>query len=81
MRSHCHERAGPAVSRVHARQLVHQYPLVPLWQNQAYGLALFSYNGELTWGVNGEWDLLPDIEDFVGCIESAFDELSALGST
>ena len=62
-------------------QLVHQYPLVPLWQNQAYGLALFSYNGELTWGVNGEWDLLADIEDFVGCIESAFDELSALGSS
>ncbi len=31
-------------------QLVHQYPLVPLWQNQAYGLALFSYNGELELG-------------------------------
>jgi WS/DGAT/MGAT family acyltransferase len=61
-------------------QMVHQYPLVPLWQNQAYGLALFSYNGELSWGVNGEWDLLPDIEDFVGCIESAFNELGALGS-
>ena len=62
-------------------QLVHQYPLVPLWQNQAFGLALFSYNGELTWGINGEWDLLPDIEDFVGCIEGAFAELSAIGSS
>ncbi len=62
-------------------QLVHQYPLVPLWQNQAYGLALFSYNGELSWGINGEWDLLSDIEDFVACIESAFAELASLGSS
>ncbi len=61
-------------------QLVHQYPLVPLWQNQAYGLALFSYNGELSWGVNGDWDLLPDIDDFVTCIERSFAELSALGA-
>lgn len=59
-------------------RLVHQYPLVPLWQNQAYGLALFSYDGELSWGVNGDWDLLADIDDFVACIDAAFAELATL---
>ncbi len=61
-------------------KLLHQYPLVPLWQNQAYGLALFSYNGELTWGINADWDLLSDIDEFVACIEASFAELLGLSS-
>lgn len=61
-------------------RLIHNYPLVPLWRNQAFGLALFSYAGELAWGVNGDWDLLEDIDEFVNCILASFDELKAAAS-
>jgi hypothetical protein len=48
------------------------YPLVPLYNNQALGIALFSYNGTLFWGFNGDWDALPDIEAFAEDIEASF---------
>ena len=41
------------------------YPLVPLFANQALGIALFSYDGGLFWGFNSDWDALPDLHDLV----------------
>ena len=48
------------------------YPQVPLFENQALGIALFSYDGKLFWGFNGDWDALPDLEAFVQDIEASF---------
>jgi diacylglycerol O-acyltransferase len=48
------------------------YPLVPLYQNQALGIALFSYNGRLWWGFNADWDALPDLHDIVEAVETEF---------
>jgi diacylglycerol O-acyltransferase len=48
------------------------YPQVPLFENQALGIALFSYNGKLFWGFNGDWDALPDLEVFVKDSEASF---------
>jgi WS/DGAT/MGAT family acyltransferase len=48
------------------------YPQVPLFENQALGIALFSYDGKLFWGFNADWDALPDIEAFVQAIETSF---------
>ncbi len=56
-------------------ELVQQYPLVPLWQHHGYGVAVFSYNGRMAWGINSDWDLMPDNEDFVACLYDARDEL------
>jgi len=48
------------------------YPQVPLFENQALGIALFSYAGKLFWGFNGDFDALPDLEEFVHDIEASF---------
>jgi diacylglycerol O-acyltransferase len=56
-------------------QLVEAFPLVPLFENQALGVALFSYDGKLCWGFNADWDLLPDLTDLVESVSLAFREL------
>lgn len=56
------------------------YPVVPLFENLGIVVGLFSYNGGLYWGINGEWEQLPDLHDFVVAIESAFAELQGLAS-
>jgi WS/DGAT/MGAT family acyltransferase len=53
------------------------YPMLALLQNQALGVALFSYAGRLNWGFIADWDLIPDLHDFVLAIESSFRELQA----
>jgi len=55
--------------------LVEAYPLVPLYRNQALGIALFSYNGCLFWGLNADWDALPDLHDLVGALAAEFELL------
>jgi WS/DGAT/MGAT family acyltransferase len=48
------------------------YPLVPLFNNQALGIALFSYAGKLCWGLNADWDAVPDLHDVVLALEDEF---------
>jgi diacylglycerol O-acyltransferase len=45
------------------------YPLVPLFQNQTLGVALFSYDGRLHWGFNADWDALPDVHELVEAVD------------
>ena len=54
------------------------YPLVPLVQNQALGVALFSYDGGLYWGFNADWEALPDLHVFVEGLEEEFELLRKL---
>jgi diacylglycerol O-acyltransferase len=56
-------------------RLLQAYPLVPLFENQGLGIALFSYDGQMCWGFNADWDLLPDVRDLVTDVEAAFAEL------
>ena len=51
------------------------YPLVPLFENQALGVALFSYDDGLHWGFNADWEAVPDLHEFVGAIEQEFEKL------
>ena len=53
------------------------YPMLALLPNQALGVALFSYAGRLCWGFIADWDLIPDLHEFVVAIEDAFRELQA----
>jgi diacylglycerol O-acyltransferase / wax synthase len=51
------------------------YPLVPLFANLAMGIALFSYDGRLHWGLNADWDEMSDLHVLVLGLEAAFEEL------
>jgi diacylglycerol O-acyltransferase len=51
------------------------YPMVNLLQNQGLGVALFSYAGTLHWGILADWDLVPDLDVFVGDLALSFREL------
>jgi len=48
------------------------YPLVPLFSNQALGIALFSYDGGLFWGFNSDWDAVPDLHRLVEAVDAEF---------
>jgi WS/DGAT/MGAT family acyltransferase len=58
-------------------RLLAQYPLVPLWHHHGLGIAIFSYDGRMDWGLNADWDRVPDLEVFVAHLERAFVELRA----
>jgi WS/DGAT/MGAT family acyltransferase len=51
------------------------FPMVPLFANQAVGIALFSYAGGLFWGIIADWDAVPDLHDLVEVLTDAFREL------
>lgn len=56
-------------------QLLAQYPAVPLWAGHGVGIALFSYNGEVAWGLNADRDVVPDVTALSAQITSAFSKL------
>ena len=51
------------------------YPLVPLYRNQALGIALFSYDGGLFWGLNADWDRVPDLHELAEALALEFEAL------
>jgi WS/DGAT/MGAT family acyltransferase len=59
------------------RQLEAMYPMVPLAENQALGIAIMSYNGQLNFGLNADYDALPDLEALADELRAAIDELIA----
>ena len=54
------------------------YPLVPLFANQALGVALFSYDGVLHWGFNADWDAIPDLHDLVDAVDREIAQIAQL---
>ena len=52
-----------------------QYPMVPLWTNHGVGIALFSYKGEIAWGVVADSDSVTDLDRFMDYLDEAFGEL------
>jgi diacylglycerol O-acyltransferase len=56
-------------------RLTRIHPMVPLWVNHGLGVALFSYDGNLDWGIASDRDLVPDLDDFVDRVVEALAEL------
>jgi WS/DGAT/MGAT family acyltransferase len=56
-------------------RMLESYPMLNLLTNQSLGVALFSYAGRLHWGFMADWDLVPDLHDFVTAVEASFAEL------
>jgi diacylglycerol O-acyltransferase / wax synthase len=59
------------------RRLQAMYPMVPLAAGQALGIAIISYNGQLDFGLNADFDALPDLEELAGDLAGASAELVA----
>jgi diacylglycerol O-acyltransferase len=57
------------------RRLLNAYPFVPLAGHVRIGVAIFSYDGNLNFGVTGDYDTAPDIEILCDGIEAGIDEL------
>jgi WS/DGAT/MGAT family acyltransferase len=51
------------------------YPLVPLFSNQALGIAVFTYNGSLYWGFNADFDEVPDLHELAVAVQAEFEAL------
>jgi hypothetical protein len=58
-------------------RMLDNYGQVPLTDYLGLGIVLFSYAGRLCWGFTADWDLVPDVADFVRAIDLAFRELCA----
>jgi hypothetical protein len=50
--------------------------MVPLAPNQRLGIALMSYNGAINFGLIGDYDSMPDLEDFAADLAGALEELA-----
>jgi WS/DGAT/MGAT family acyltransferase len=62
-------------------EMIANYPMVPLWAQHGLGVALFSYNGRLLWGIQADYDTLPDSADFVTALHDSFSELQDLAAS
>jgi len=51
------------------------FPVVPLFSEMGLTIGLFSYDGGLYWGLNGDWEHIPDLHDMILAIEASFHEL------
>jgi WS/DGAT/MGAT family acyltransferase len=56
-------------------KMLDNYGQVPLTDYLGLGIVLFSYAGKLCWGFNADWDLVPDLHEFVSAVDEAFREL------
>ncbi|HWK18694.1 MAG TPA: WS/DGAT domain-containing protein, partial [Solirubrobacteraceae bacterium] len=54
------------------------YPFVPLAAEHAVGIAIFSYNGSVTFGISADSEATPDIDVLAYGIESGLEKLRAL---
>ena len=54
-----------------------RYGMVPLAENQALGIAIMSYNGQLNFGLNADYDALPDLEALADELSASLQELVA----
>ena len=59
------------------RELDAMFPMVPLAENQALGIAIMSYNGQLNFGLNADYDALPDLEAVADDLRASIEELAA----
>jgi WS/DGAT/MGAT family acyltransferase len=60
------------------RRLLESFPYIPLFSHVRLAVAIFSYNGALSFGVSGDYDSTPDIDVLCTGIENGLRELVEL---
>jgi diacylglycerol O-acyltransferase / wax synthase len=63
---------------VAGRRMVTAYPYVPLAGQVRIGLAIFSYDGQVTFGITGDWDTTEDLDVLARGIETGMSTMLAL---
>ena len=58
------------------REMVEYLPYVPLSQGVRIGVAILSYNGQVRFGVTGDYDTMPEVDWFCRRIEAGIAELT-----
>jgi diacylglycerol O-acyltransferase len=61
--------------------MLEAFPYVPLAGQVRIGVAIFSYNGKINFGVTGDYDTVPDLQVLCDGIEDGMAELVKLAST
>jgi diacylglycerol O-acyltransferase / wax synthase len=59
------------------RELEAIFPMVPLAKNTALGIAIMSYDGQLNFGLSGDYDALADLEVLADELRASMDEMGA----
>jgi diacylglycerol O-acyltransferase / wax synthase len=59
------------------RQMESIFPMVPLARRQALCIGIMSYNGQVNFGLIGDYDAMADLESFALDLEAATDEAIA----
>ena len=57
------------------REMLEYLPFVPIVYGMRIGVAIVSYNGQLAFGITGDYDSMPDLEVLARGIESSIAEL------
>ncbi len=57
------------------RRMLEAYPFVPIAGHIRVGVAIWSYCGDVYFGITGDWDGAPDIETVAVGIDLAFEEM------
>ena len=60
------------------RRLLAFYPKVPLVLNTALGIAIMSYDGQVFFGLLGDYDALADIDALAADLDAAIAELAEI---
>ena len=58
--------------------MITAYPYVPLAGQVRIGLAIFSYDGQVTFGITGDWDTTEDLDVLAHGIENGMKTMLAL---
>ena len=59
------------------RELLDIFPMVPLGKNLTFNVAIVSYNGRMDFGLIGDFDTMPDLDEVADDFAAAFDEVRA----
>ena len=63
------------------RELETVYPMVPLAENTALGVAIMSYNGQMCFGLTADFDALSDVDELAQDFHAELHELGELETT
>jgi diacylglycerol O-acyltransferase / wax synthase len=58
------------------REMIEAFPMVPLLDNQAVGVAIMSYNGRISFGLVGDYDVMSDLDQLARDFRASLLELA-----